>query len=94
MLVAEHDWTVRIGTGRFGMCQWNMVPGDLNRYTTLYCGGPFLTLKMRAGNLTALIFVLIATAGAFALWKRCRKEHADDHAAEPTATSSSPPSAA
>jgi hypothetical protein len=80
MLVTEHDWTFSVRAGRYGVCQWNIAPGDLNRHTTIYCGGALLTLRMRARDLTALVFVPVATVGAFVLGKRSRKKNPDDQA--------------
>jgi hypothetical protein len=80
VLVTEHDWTFRVGTGRYGVCQWNLAPDDLNRHTTIYCGGPVLTLKIRAGNLAAMVLVPLAVVGIFTL-SRCLKKNTNDHAA-------------
>jgi hypothetical protein len=70
--VIEHDWTVRVGAGRYGLRQCNMAPGDLNRWTTVYVGGPLFNLRLRAGQLIALILVPVIGLGAFAVKKRDR----------------------
>ena len=79
VLVTEHDWTFQIGAARYGVCQWNVAPGDLNRRTTVYCGRPVLTLKMRAGSLAALVLVPLPVLAIFTLARRSHKKEANDH---------------
>ena len=81
MLVTEHDWTFHIGTARYGVCQRNIAPGDLNRHTTVYCGRPVLKLKMKAGSLAALVLVPLSALGIFTLARRSHKEDTNDHVA-------------
>ena len=57
LLVTEHNWTFQAGNGRYGLLQSNIAPGNLNRRTTVYCGGPLLTVSLRAEVLLALVLV-------------------------------------
>jgi hypothetical protein len=81
MLVTEHDWTFRLGTARYGVCQWNIAPGDLNRHTTVYCGTPVLTLKIRAGSLAALVLIPLVMVGTLVVARRGYKRATHAHAA-------------
>jgi hypothetical protein len=69
LIVTEHDWTLRVGGGRYGLCQ-EFVGGDTKhgeRYTTIWFGTHLVWVRMRAGWLIALVVVPLGAMGAFML---------------------------
>jgi hypothetical protein len=74
MLLTEHDWTIHIGTARYGICQWKVPPGGLTGRTTVYCGGELLTLQIRAWKLAALVFAPLSAVVIFGRAGRWRNK--------------------
>ena len=75
IMVTEHDWTLSVGNGRYGVFQSNISPGYLQRRTTVYCRGPLFTVSMRAEVLLGLILVPLGTLGTMLLmtWRQSKR---------------------
>jgi hypothetical protein len=71
LFVTEHDWTVQIGSSRWGLLQTNMAPGDW-RKTTVYFGVPLFTVRARAEVLLALVVGALGVLGVMPLVIRQR----------------------
>jgi hypothetical protein len=78
LMVTEHDWTFQAGNSRYGIFQSNIIPGGLNRRTTVYCGSALFTVSMRAEVLLALVVVPVATLGTVVLITRRRRPGDND----------------
>jgi len=61
----EHDWTVQVGSSRFGVAQWR----SSQRYTSVYVGRCWLVLPMHAGWVIAMFLVPVGAATALT-WRR------------------------
>jgi len=66
MSVAEHDWTVRVGSGYFGLRQVRDMYSS-RRWTTVYWGTARTSTTMRAPVLVGLGLLPLAMMGRLAL---------------------------
>ena len=72
LLIIEHDWRFLIDDNSFGVLQTSLK-GDPTRWTSVYCGGHLFTVKMRIGELLALVLLPVGVVGAVLWSSRTRK---------------------
>ena len=77
LLVIEHDWRILIGDDSYGILQTSLR-GDPNHWTGVYCGRHLFTVKMRIGDLLALVLLPVGVVGAVLWSSRSRKNHAEN----------------
>ena len=65
-IFTEHDWTVRVGSGCFGLRQERDMYSS-RRWTTLYCGGARTSTKMRVPVLVGRGLLPVAVIGGLVL---------------------------
>ena len=72
-IVRVHDWTVQIGSARYGVSELRLPGNQESSLTTVYIGGPLFSLRVAAVWTIAVVLLPLASTGVFMLTLRDKK---------------------